>query len=68
MSAQPRKRRTQAVAVSMTALAISVCSGCVAGREFRQAALPGLHTGVSQILDGIVDGFFAAIQPEPETD
>jgi len=42
--------------------------GCTTGRAFREAALPSLEAGISLVLDGIVDGVFAAIEPEPQTD
>lgn len=43
-------------------------SGCMFGREFRAAAGPNLQSGVQSILTGLVNGFFAAIEPEPEND
>jgi hypothetical protein len=36
-------------------------------REFRAAAGDSLQQGVSAILDGFVEGFFAVIEPEEET-
>lgn len=39
--------------------------GCAAGQQFRSAALPALESGVNLILDGLVDGLFAAIEVRP---
>jgi hypothetical protein len=36
-------------------------------REFRDAAGDSLQQGVSAILDGFVEGFFAVLEPEEET-
>ena len=45
-----------------------VAPGCISGRAFREAALPSLEAGISLVLDGILDGVFAAIEPETQTD
>ena len=49
---------TGAMAVLMSQTA------CVTGRQFREAALPSLESGVSLMLDGVVDGLFATIEVE----
>lgn len=51
-------------------LAASACmsASCTFGREFRDAAIPSLQTGVTSILTGLVNGVFAAIEPEPDAD
>ena len=38
--------------------------GCSLGAEFRAAAGPAVETGVNAILDGLVDGLFAVIEPD----
>ena len=43
---------------------IATLSGCLTGPQFRQAALPAIEGGIEQILDGLVDGVFAAINVE----
>jgi hypothetical protein len=40
------------------------CGGCLTGKEFRAAAGPAMESGVDSILDGLVDGLFAVIEPE----
>ena len=47
-------------------LLIVLQSGCIPieGTEFRDAALPAIETGINAILDGLVDGIFAVIEPE----
>ena len=42
-------------------------TGCITGTQFRSAALPAIEGGIGMILDGVVDGLFAAIQVEPDT-
>ena len=61
-------RLSGAVALITAATALVTQTGCLAGTEFRAAALPALESGVEQILDGLVDGIFAAIQPESSSD
>lgn len=34
-------------------------------KEFRAAAGPQLETGVNALLDGIVTGMFAVVEPDP---
>lgn len=38
--------------------------GCSLGQEFRAAAGPAFETGINAILDGLVDGVFAVIEPD----
>lgn len=49
------------------AAAILPIGGCLpaGGTAFRNTALPAIQTGVSSILDGVVNGVFAAIAVEP---
>jgi hypothetical protein len=43
--------------------------GCSIGSEFRAAAGPAVETGVNAILDGLVSGLFAVIEPDnPSSD
>jgi len=55
--------------MGFTALAVSTITpaGCEVGKEFRAAATPAIHTGVSAIVNGLVDGLFAAIEVEPDS-
>ncbi len=39
-------------------------TGCASGRDFREAALPLVESGVTDVINGFVDGFFAAIAVE----
>jgi hypothetical protein len=45
-------------------LLLTIQTGCPAGKEFREAAGPAIKTGVNSVLDGLVDGFFAAFEPD----
>lgn len=39
--------------------------GCsLTGTQFRDVALPGLQTGVTSIVNALLDGVFAVIEPE----
>ncbi len=40
--------------------------GCI-GKQFREAALPEIQSGMELILDGLLEGVFAAIEPETAT-
>ncbi|UCC28882.1 MAG: hypothetical protein JSU86_11850 [Phycisphaerales bacterium] len=62
-----RVRRSQALAVAIAAIALSGVTGCVTGREFREAAGPAFQTGVTAIVNGLLDGFFAVIEPDTNT-
>lgn len=44
-------------------------TGCEAAvnKDFREAALPAIENGVGLILDGVVDGVFAAIDVDNPT-
>ena len=47
------------------ALATVTQPGCVPiGTEFREAAGPALEEGLNSIMDGLLDGLFAAIEPD----
>ena len=61
------RRSMRGIAVMLAAAGITLSTGCEpdVGRQFRDAALPSLHTGVSAIVNGLVEGVFATIEPEP---
>ncbi len=59
-------RRAVLTALGLAVLPVQV--GCLHGPEFRDAALPAIESGLDLILDGVVDGVFAAIQVESTTD
>lgn len=50
--------------------ALGVCTvltqtGCLAAiEEFRAVAGPAVETGVTSIVDGLLEGFFALIEPD----
>jgi hypothetical protein len=40
-------------------------AGCpLAETDFRAAALPAVESGITQIVNGLLDGVFAAIEPD----
>ncbi len=58
-----RSTRTFVAAIAMV-VAAAFSTGCLSGREFRDIAGPAVHSGVALILDGLVDGVFAVIDPD----
>ena len=58
-----RSTRSCVTTIAMVVAATS-STGCLAGREFREIAVPAVHSGLSLILDGLVDGVFAVIDPD----
>lgn len=61
-------KRHYSMSLAVLSLAALTASGCTFGRDFRAAAGPELESGVHSILTGLVNGLFAAIEPEPETE
>ncbi len=57
------RRGTRRAACAFVGIAF-LLSGCSLGEEFRAAAGPAVETGVNAILDGLVDGLFAVIEPD----
>lgn len=66
-----RQNRTKLGILFGTAIiAITLAtSGCTMpyGKQFRDTALPGIQSGVQSILTGFVDGVFASIEPEADS-
>ena len=50
---------------ALIAIVVLTPAGCVTGREFLIVATPAVQDGVSQIVNGLLDGLFAAIEPDP---
>ena len=50
----------------VAAILLMGSTGCIPTRgvQFREAALPAIESGVSSIMNGVLDGIFAAIEPE----
>ena len=63
-----RVRRSQALAVTITTIALCGVTGCVTGREFRKTAGPAVRIGVTAIVNGLLDGLFAVIEPDTTAD
>ena len=63
-----RLRCTLAVGVGVAALSTQV--GCIpySGTQFRETAVPAVQTGVTSIMVGLIDGIFAAVDVESQTD
>ena len=54
----------RALIVGLAFAALVLQAGCWTGTEFRSTAIPAVRAGVSQIVDGLLNGLFAAIEPE----
>ena len=61
-------RLSRMLAISVFAAALTTQFGCEFGREFREAAVPLVESGVKDIVNGMLDGLFAAIEPDDTTD
>jgi len=61
------KRNSRFGAVAILLVVAACSTGCRFGREFRDVAGPSIHSGVSLILNGVVDGAFAAFEPDTTT-
>lgn len=57
-------RRSQLVALALLAGSISLTTGCLTGTEFRSVAGPAVQSGVKSIVNGVLDGLFAVIEPD----
>ena len=64
MKVQRYRRFTRMLAATGTAAVLMAEGPCMTGRQFREAALPSLESGVNLILDGVVSGIFATIEVE----
>ena len=63
-----RVRKATAAMTGVSFTVFSVVSGCAdVGRDFRTAAGPAIESGVRSIVDGVLDGLFAVIEPETTT-
>ncbi len=64
MNIRSCKRFTRVLAAACSAGVLMAQGTCATGRQFREAALPSLESGINLILDGVVDGLFATIEVE----
>lgn len=64
-----RNFRVLCATLALTTLCPFLAGGCDSDfDEFRTTVTPGLRTGVNAILDGLVDGVFAVIEPNADSD
>ena len=66
MHQENSKSKRFGLSVCLLGLAPILQGGCIPiqGTQFREAALPAIETGMSSILNGILDGVFASIEVE----
>lgn len=65
------KNRSIKWGVTLTALMLSLSAGCGVSdlsAEFRSAAGDDLQTGVTALLNGLLEGAFAVLEPGDSTD
>ena len=70
MGRQTRVRRSRKLAIGIGTVALASQAACIpySGTQFREAAIPAVQTGMSSIMNGLLDGLFAAIEVEKQTD
>ncbi len=64
------KSSRRSLSACLLGLALFASGGCdlpLQGTQFREAALPAIETGMSSILNGLLEGVFAAIEVENDT-
>ncbi len=56
----------KATVTGLALLGLTLLAGCDSemAKEFREVASPSLQSGISSILDGVVDGVFAVVDPD----
>ncbi len=66
MRAPHHTRLARTAAAGLTALFAACLPGCDSdfAKEFRQVAGPSIESGVSSILNGVLDGLFAVADPD----
>ena len=62
-----RSRWSHALAIVVLAFGATGMTGCVTGEEFRSVAGPAVETGITSIVNGLLDGLFAVIEPDATT-
>jgi hypothetical protein len=55
-------------AALLLAASLRAVSGCTDAEEFRAAAGDSIHTGLSAIADGLLNGIFAVVEPDATSD
>lgn len=65
----PRRRCVRRAVLAPLMVALFATAGCQDDvvEEFRAAAADQLQAGVSALLDGFVEGFFAVLEPNEES-
>ena len=66
MGKLPDRRISKATVTGLALLGLTLGTGCDSemAKEFREVATPSLQSGVSSILNGVVDGLFAVVDPD----
>jgi hypothetical protein len=60
-------KRGRAMVWILAAGLLIVSGGCEDAEEFRSVAGDSLHTGLTTITTGVLDGLFAVFEPDAET-
>ena len=50
--------------IGLVVMLLATQPGCGSAQEFREVAGPAVHSGVTDIVNGLVDGLFAVIEPD----
>ncbi len=68
MSGWSRTGWPRALAIAATTIGLTFQVGCpLTGTEFRDQALPAVQSGVTEIVNGLLDGLFAVVEPDTTT-
>ncbi len=59
-----RTRCPRTLTFALLVCGMSVLPGCLTGDEFRTVAGPGVQSGVTSIVNGVLDGLFAIVEPD----
>ena len=66
MKRQHYKLYRYGLLMTIVIIALSLQLGCLATQRFRDAAGPALEAGITGIVNGLLDGFFAVIATQPQ--
>ncbi len=60
-----RRLRLCGAILALATLPLALTTGCgdEVSKEFREAALGSIETGMNAVVDGLLDGFFAVAEP-----
>lgn len=64
MKERTRRRCSWKLTFALLVCGLFALPGCLTGDEFRAVAGPGVKSGVTSIVNGVLDGLFAIVEPD----